>query len=212
MVLVPCVECRRHASVEEAACPFCGGALAAPRPRPVLGGRVTRATIFSASLAGCYVAPDPQRPPPPPPPPDETTHHHQPPPPPPDDTPPPDDVTYAKPPAGSGGVRGRIVDANGRPARVVVHLKGNAMNKTTRTDPNGDYVFHDVPDGAYAIEVPRNEGNQHPRHRQGPDRRGVKVAGQVVTADLQLRPVVVPVPDNHCCKPYGAPPARRRVV
>ena len=207
MELVPCVACRRHASVEEAACPFCGGALAVPRPRPVLAGRVTRATIFSASLAGCYVAPDPQRPPPPPPPPDETTHHHQPPP------PPPDEVTYAKPPAGTGGVRGRILDANGQPARVSVTLTQNGRHvKSVRTDPNGDYALDDVADGTYELEVPRNEAHLRPPIRQGPHRRAVTIAGQVVTVDLRLDPMVAPERDNHCCKPYGAPPARRRVV
>ena len=169
MVLVTCVACRRHASVEEAACPFCGGALAAPRSRTVLGGRVTRATIFSASLAGCYVAPDPQRPPPPPPPPDETVHHQQPPPPPPDDRPPPDDVTYAKPPAGTGGVRGRIHDANGQPARIHVELKqrDGRHYKSVRTDANGDYAFADVPDGNYVLEIPATKLTSGPRIGKG---------------------------------------------
>lgn len=55
--LRPCPSCRRHASVDEAACPFCAAPLAAAAPaaRRVAAGRLTRAAIFAGAVAasGC---------------------------------------------------------------------------------------------------------------------------------------------------------------
>jgi hypothetical protein len=51
-MLVLCTACSRHARAEEARCPFCGGALAPPKPyrRPSRAGRA--AILFGATLAG----------------------------------------------------------------------------------------------------------------------------------------------------------------
>ena len=52
--LRPCTECRRHVSIDERVCPFCGAGLIAATPTPtrVMLGRVSRAAVFaSAALA-----------------------------------------------------------------------------------------------------------------------------------------------------------------
>jgi hypothetical protein len=217
MVLVPCLACRRHVSVDEAACPFCGGAPPAAPARPVLGGRMSRAAVFaSATLASCYVAPEPQRvaPPPPPPPNEGYLREEQPPP------PPPDDVNYAKPPAASGVIRGVITDDRGAPvAGISVYLqRTGAPAVATMTNRTGEYTFGNLVDGTYVVMVPRDDATTHPRHAPAPDRRPVTIAnGGTMQIDIALRPIAIQ-PDvkdfdrNHCCKPYGAPPARRRVV
>jgi len=52
--MTPCSSCARHVRHGETACPFCGEPFVAPAPRSVaLIGRVTRAAVFSAALAGC---------------------------------------------------------------------------------------------------------------------------------------------------------------
>jgi hypothetical protein len=57
--LHPCPGCKRHVRAEEARCPFCGGALPAPRaasslPRAL--GRMSRAALFAATAAGATLA------------------------------------------------------------------------------------------------------------------------------------------------------------
>jgi hypothetical protein len=57
--LEPCPGCRRHVRVDEAACPFCGGAIAVSggAPRTLGAGRLTRAAVFAGAaataIAGC---------------------------------------------------------------------------------------------------------------------------------------------------------------
>src|SRR5512143_2131548 len=51
--MTPCPRCSRHVRDGDPACPFCGGSLAAPRPRAQVIGRVTRAAVFSAALVAC---------------------------------------------------------------------------------------------------------------------------------------------------------------
>lgn len=208
MDLQPCSKCRRHVSVDERACPFCD-ALTMPiaARSTLLVGRLSRAAVFAgATLAGaCYTNPPAQQSPPPPPPPDDTRQVQQ------QDAPPPPDGTFAKPPAGTSSIRGVVVDASGAPQmNVVVRLVGKVPEQTARTDANGNYAFANVEPGTYQLAVPdpANGGQQV---------RTVTVqAGAVVTTNVQLSP-----PDwrqnrgrdnGPCCKPYGAPPARRRVV
>lgn len=59
MELVPCNVCRRHVSVGEATCPFCAAAVPVQRARRFApGGRITRAAVFSAALVGCESKPE----------------------------------------------------------------------------------------------------------------------------------------------------------
>jgi hypothetical protein len=139
--------------------------------------------------------------------------------------PPPGDG-FAKPPdgdatsggnntAGSGSATttGTIV-GNTRDAttlspvgNMTVSLQGQGMNQSTRSGPDGRFEFKNLPPGHYQVRLQGGNGNP----RQAPPMRMVEVkAGAIVQADLEMYPYV---PDRGpCCKPYGAPPARRRVV
>ena len=197
-MLSPCPQCRRHVRSSERTCPFCGRAIDPPARSPSsLAGRFSRAAVF-AGLASCYTTPPPQE-------------VHQPPPPPPDERrqeqPPPDpDQQYAKPPiTANGAIRGTVRDDSGRlMPRFRLQLSGS---RTTTTDANGVFTFDDLPPGRYQVEYGTPYGG-----RRGPEYTDAVVkAGEVSRVDIQLPPP--PPPDRGpCCKPYGAPPARRRIV
>lgn len=54
--LVPCSSCLRHAWSTESACPFCGGALGAPRALPTMRAGLSRAGLLlatSLAVAAC---------------------------------------------------------------------------------------------------------------------------------------------------------------
>lgn len=62
MQLVPCTQCRRHVDAGESACPFCG-CVVVERPRLASPrGKLTRAAVFSAALAGCNSKQEPPKP------------------------------------------------------------------------------------------------------------------------------------------------------
>lgn len=184
-------------------------------PPPILVGRLGRAAIFAgATLTGCVVAPPPQQPPPPPP--DDHQQHrdhaYEPPPPP----PPPPDGTFAKPPISAGTITGVVTgDANGLPisGTTVYARRGGERPLTTQTDANGRYTFHAVPAGTYEITVMSSRPS-NPRIGPPPPARGQVVVADGASAQLDLAIVIYVQPVDHgpCCKPYGAPPARRRLV
>jgi hypothetical protein len=107
-----------------------------------------------------------------------------------------------------GTIRGTVRDAaNGGPlAGVRVFLvQENGASQQGITDERGEYVFSGLEPANYVVRY-------QPNHlRQSPTEVSVTLepeAGQ--RADLS---VDLPAPDpGPCCKPYGAPPARRRVV
>lgn len=119
---------------------------------------------------------------------------------------PPDDA--APPATGTGSIEGILYAPNKQPivgSWIVLHTPDGGVTRM-QTDAQGHYRFADLPVGNYSVEMPWN-GNPH----AAPPRNFVQVtAGQTATVDLT---VYVPPPDRGpCCKPYGAPPARRRVV
>ncbi|HUS30591.1 MAG TPA: carboxypeptidase-like regulatory domain-containing protein [Kofleriaceae bacterium] len=205
MQLVACTKCNRHIRITATHCPFCS----APHTRIArslldAGGRLSRAAVF-AGAAACYTSsPQQVQGPPPPPPPDDTVQQ----------APPPDDSTFSQPPPGDrqpyslgrieGTVSARGPGLNIGGIRVFVH--GQNLNQDTTTDEGGRFRFEKLPPGTYTIEL---EGNGNPR--SAPPRQVVTViADGAATVTLVYSPYV---PDRGpCCKPYGAPPARRRVV
>lgn len=178
-----------------------------------------------ATLAGCYTStPDPQSPPPP----DDHRHGHEvaveappPPPPPPVDAggfaqPPPDASTATQQPVASGSLFGRVtVGPNGRPhARGIVRLFAQGQKtRTTYTNADGEFVFEGVPEGVYELVVDQPRPN-HPRQSPPPPvfKKVQIAAGVRAEVDVAVQPPTVRIDRGPCCKPYGAPPARRRVV
>jgi hypothetical protein len=108
----------------------------------------------------------------------------------------------------AGSIRGFVRDgATGAPlAGIAVMLHGDdgrAMRGIS--DENGEYVFAGLPPGTYTITYQPN----HPRH--APTNVTVTLTGDTgQRADLSI---FVPAPQQHNIPmPYGAPPARRRIV
>jgi hypothetical protein len=206
-MLIPCEGCNRHVRADDKACPFCGAAITVvPIARPVLDGRLSRAAVFASAVLiapGCIV----QNPPPP----NYQQQQQQPPPPPPPDYqqnqnpdfahPPPD---YVQPAAGV--VRGSVIDTNGMPqANVRVELHGGTQPFVTVTDGNGLYSIAGVPEGPYTLVLDR-----------GARRQVLAVAGKELIVNLSVAAAPVrtapPYDRTNIPKPYGAPPARKRIV
>lgn len=107
-----------------------------------------------------------------------------------------------------GTIRGVVRNgANGEPLAgqsLTIQLPdGNQLYATS--NPQGVYEFSKLPPGPYTIEY----RSGHPR--QGP--QSVEVTLGAETGALADVTVFFPAPDRGpCCKPYGAPPARRRIV
>ncbi len=185
--MTPCPSCRRH--VRENTCPFCGAAVT-PVARPIVAvGRLTRSAVFAgASLAsGCWVdkAPPPTTPTPP-------VHHH----------------TSS---TSVGTVRGVVTDATtGQPVNQAwiqitpnpYNAEDHDRNKDATTDANGRYSV-ELPPGDYRVAVQSAD-----RARPRPEHLVTLQAGDSLNVDFQIGvPPTPPMP-----MPYGAPPARRRVV
>jgi hypothetical protein len=143
-----------------------------------------------AGVAGCYTNPPPQQPPPPPPPDN------------------PDNSQFAQPPtAGTGSIHGTVADNGGAVARVGVQLDGAGVpSRRTTTDERGQYTFTNLPPGNYTITV-----DYHANPRSGPPRRAASVSDGG-TAQIDFTIVPQPYDNSNIPKPYGAPPARHRVV
>jgi hypothetical protein len=210
MDLHPCESCRRHIDRRDAVCPFCDAATGNTRPRSSLGavGRLSRAAIF-AGAAACGSTP--------------TQTNHAPPPPP----PPPDPVLVqqfatAPPPAeGKGSIRG-FVRRDGQPlVGVAVHARredGTTVDATTGS--HGEYTFVDVAPGQWSLSLDHYVYDPYAGSRR-PQEGPMMMPDDVVTLDpgenerhdVSFSSPSPPAPDTGpCCKPYGAPPARRRVV
>ena len=186
--MTPCPRCRRH--VRESTCPFCGAAIMPVASRPIIAvGRLTRSAVFAgASLAsGCWVdkAPPPTTP---------TTP-----------------VKQTPSNASRGTVRGVVIDAaTGRPVNQAwiqitpnpYNAEDHDRNKDATTDVDGRYTV-ELPPGDYRVAV-QSADRAQPR----PEHLVTVQAGDSLSVDFQIAlPPTPPMP-----MPYGAPPARRRVV
>jgi hypothetical protein len=86
-------------------------------------------------------------------------------------------------------------------------LDGSAPVQRVQAGPNGAYEFTNVGPGRYQIVV-----DWHPRRNAGPPSRLLDVVADApLVADFMLQspPVFDP---TQIPAPYGAPPARRRIV
>jgi protocatechuate 3,4-dioxygenase beta subunit len=192
--------------VRETTCPFCGAAVPPPAARSVFAGTATRAAVFSA-LAGCWTgtAPEPQQPDDHPieQPADHTTQtaHHD----------------HHKPPTspGTGTIEGTVTDTNsGSPAAyapVQLFDSTGRLAATTQTQADGRYRFVSLPPGAYHVRVMPRPMN--PRVGGVMVEVLVAVSGdQTATADVQVAVPAYRYNPNQTPMPYGAPPARKRIV
>jgi hypothetical protein len=112
----------------------------------------------------------------------------------------------ATPPPGT--IRGLLLNAEtGQPLAglsLVIFLRdGNPVYATS--NDKGEYEFAKLPPGEYTVEYPSDDDREPPQ--------GIKVRlGESAGAYADVK-VLLPQPDRGpCCKPYGAPPARRRIV
>jgi len=203
--LAPCPACRRHVA-DELTCPFCATPLAIkPTVRPTLPGRFSRAAVFAgATLVGCSSGSSSNEPAPPPARP--VVRADAPPAPPPL----PDAPTRAR-------VVGRKLTFSGHPLKdsEVALVDPNAPTGAgkgsagsggsastpgrwvVRTDHDGNFAFEDIEPGDYLLESP---GAQHAIHLE--------------TGTNHVDFVMPKPPEVHRAvnMPYGAPPARYRIV
>ncbi len=237
----PCAACRRHVLVGEAACPFCGARTVGLVAKQSWPARMSRAAIFTSTalaMPACggskhdpeqtvlvaAAAPDAAR--------DDVGTVAVPgtvdagaatvaspidagsmvP----ADAPaPPADAAVAavKPTTGHAKIYGTLRDSNGHAAvgwPIRLFAGGSEFNfgadgtepRTTITNGKGAWAFTKLPAGDYTVVL---EGAASPH--SSPHGEPVTVTDrQALRVDGQLSP---PRP---CCMPYGAPPARRRVV
>jgi hypothetical protein len=201
MTLRACSQCHRHFGAEPA-CPFCGTAAPPPQPRAFSPARLSRAAAF-AGLASCYTSnPPPQHGPPPPPHVDQQQQQTQ------QQT----QQQLANPPpavVGTSRIAGLVTDSTtNRPmAKVRVELHSidspeRIPPRSTQTDVNGRYTFVELPLGRYVVMF----GVPDPR---GTPQRVIDLGdGDAQYASWE----VYTQPASNIPTPYGAPPARRRVV
>ncbi len=183
MELQPCARCLRHVATTELACPFCAAPLTPVVPRVLARGRFGRAAVFAGATTLAACGGTPA--------PKHVDNTVQ---------------ADAKPPIADASIWGVII-YDGRPmVGHTLHLSGGTTEISATTNARGEYAFGPVPSGEYTLLV---YSDGHPRH--SPDERHLTVvAGEAQRVDASISS---PAPDTGpCCKPYGAPPARRRVV
>jgi hypothetical protein len=206
MDLHPCASCRRHIDRHAASCPFCRAPSGLTPQRSTLGavGRLSRAAIFAGAAACGSAAP----------------HHESPP-------PPPDPVLVqqfakAPPPAeGKASLRG-FVTRDGQPlVNVALYAtRDDGTTLTASTGPHGEYTFVDIAPGQLTLKLDPYVydpylGSRRPQegHPMPPEDVVTLAPGANERHDMAVATPPPPARDTGpCCKPYGAPPARRRVV
>jgi hypothetical protein len=183
MVLEPCPTCHRHIADDEVHCPFCGAAHVEREPRAM---RMIAGRWSRAAIfaGGALLAPACGSTPP------STTTG-------------PTDISLS-----TGRIAGKATgDRTGAPIRGTVYFFDEAgKSYAAAPDVNGDFTI-EVPPGTYKTSVPR------PFQRRGPPLPDTVIttvvkAGATATVNLTFHE---PDPDAQKM-PYGAPPARRRLV
>jgi len=208
MDLHPCASCHRHIDARYAACPFCHVARAAAPTTSLRAslGRLSRAAVF-AGAAACGGS-------------STASHHTTPPPPPPDPVIVQQFATAPPPAEGKASIRG-FVTRDGYPlAGVAVHARNGDTTVDGVTGSKGEFAFVDLEPGQWRLALDPDEYDTYRysrRPQEGPMMMPDAVVnlgpGQNERYDIGFSTPPPPEPDRGpCCKPYGAPPARRRVV
>ena len=112
-----------------------------------------------------------------------------------------------------------FVTVDGRPLTAITVTAWYADEETqlkTTTGPHGEYEFVDLDPGRWRLVVDYEMPRQRPQDVSPPSEEHVQLQpGANVRNDIRL---ITPQPLERerdrgpCCKPYGAPPARRRIV
>jgi len=203
--LRPCPSCRRHVVVDATACPFCAAALTPVDPPEVPSGAFSRAAVFAglalASPAcwtgGTQPATTTQT--------TQTATTQS------DPGNPPPDAAGApegkKPDVTSARVEGIVTNSRTGQALVgypvTIRPTKAAATQATATDANGHYAFAKLPAGDYQLQFGQ------PMPRRPPTVVAVTLhVGEVKRHD---QAIFIPEPSN-IPMPYGAPPARERIV
>jgi hypothetical protein len=185
--VTPCPGCNRH--VRDTTCPFCGAAVPTAAPRPAFVGRITRAAVFSA-VAGCWTgptAPDVKQP-------DDTQH------------------AQGSAAATTGTIEGVATDAmTGEPvAEATVRVANTTIE--AKTDEQGHYLLTGLPPGTYTVVIYGGDRNPRLRGAMGQVTVATGSRGDVSIDVPQMRHPGGGIGPNGTPMPYGAPPARRRIV
>jgi hypothetical protein len=124
---------------------------------------------------------------------------------------PADAAVDAPPRPTTGIIRGQIVDyyGNVHPAMTVSLRRGKAKPVSQRSDKNGYFTFEGLEPGDYELSF--HEAAKGHQHRPALPVKVTLKAGDELPVNVALEPIKMPKA-NTCCMPYGAPPARRRVV
>jgi len=160
-----------------------------------VAAKLTRAAVFAGATA-CATTTATKAPPPPP----------------------PVEYPFALPPApseGQGTISGVVRESGHRRASVRIVAHNGESQRETITNDKGEYRFLDLPPGAWTVTP--EPGYRGHRPQDGMVMQmGVRVdlaANGNVQQDLTVMPPPAYERDTGpCCKPYGAPPARRRIV
>lgn len=187
--MTPCPACSRH--VRDTTCPFCGAAVATAAPRSVFAGAVTRAALFSA-LAGCWTGNPPAE--------QTTTVEHK------TET---HEQTKPERPA-TGTIEGTVTDSNSGAPVSYAQVTIVETNAVAQTDAQGNYKFVGVASGNYTIRVQARGNN--PRQGGAFAQANVVLGDTGARADVSVAMPVYHYNPNQTPMPYGAPPARKRVV
>lgn len=95
---------------------------------------------------------------------------------------------------------------------MYVTATSGSLVRDAKTDTSGNFEIHDLQAGTYTLVLQPPSDN--PRN-SGPPPTQAQVTvrdGATEHVNVLLDPYTRPVDRGPCCKPYGAPPARRRVV
>ncbi len=113
-----------------------------------------------------------------------------------------------------GAIEIRFVDEDGkpRPSWGVALVTSEGLRITATTDQDGLALFHRLAPGHYRVEVSTKRRDAPSANDDGRWGHGVAVTSKQVTSLVITLPPAPHVEYSHSAKPYGAPPARRRVV